>query len=81
MVDNLRGGDPGRPPQALSPSRPQPGPQEGPYLSLGKVITVEHDRKSFCGIFKCFKKLFCKLVKSRSNGQCYWFLYTFIVLT
>ena len=38
MVDNLRGGDPGRPPQALSPSRPQPGPQEGGYLSLGKLI-------------------------------------------
>ncbi len=32
MVDNLRG-DPGRPPQALSPARNQPGPQEAsPYL-------------------------------------------------
>ena len=31
-----RGGDPGRPPQALSPSRAQPGPQEAPYLGIGK---------------------------------------------
>ena len=37
MMENL-GRDPGRPPQALSPVRPQPGPQEGPYLSLGKII-------------------------------------------
>jgi hypothetical protein len=35
MVDNMSRGDPGRPPQALSPSRAQPGPQEAPYLSLG----------------------------------------------
>jgi hypothetical protein len=34
MVDNMSRGDPGRPPQALSPSRAQPGPQEAPYLSL-----------------------------------------------
>ena len=40
MVDNLRGGDPGRPPQALSPSRAQPGPQEGGYLSLGKSFNI-----------------------------------------
>ena len=41
MVDNLsRGGDPGRPPQALSPARAQPGPQEAPYLGIGKIFTV-----------------------------------------
>ena len=39
MVDNLsRGGDPGRPPQALSPARAQPGPQEAPYLGIGKIF-------------------------------------------
>ena len=32
MVDNMSRGDPGRPPQALSPSRVQA--QEGAYLSL-----------------------------------------------
>jgi hypothetical protein len=41
MVDNLsRGGDPGRPPQALSPARAQPGPQEAPYLGIGKIFDV-----------------------------------------
>ena len=48
MVDNLRGGDPGRPPQALSPSRAQPGPQEGGYLSLGKpFLTLLEFTKNF----------------------------------
>ena len=41
MVDNLsRGGDPGRPPQALSPARAQPGPQEAPYLGIGKIFDI-----------------------------------------
>lgn len=35
-----RGGDPGRPPQALSPARAQPGPQEAPYLGIGKIFDI-----------------------------------------
>ena len=40
-----RGGDPGRPPQALSPSRAQPGPQEAPYLGMGKIyVHISHTK-------------------------------------
>ena len=64
MVDNLsRGGDPGRPPQALSPARAQPGPQEAPYLGIGKIFDIIKNLRDpkynylsiCCLIFKVFQ--------------------------